>query len=109
MSEIIKKPWGSEEIIYNGKYVVKKLIMKAGNRCSYQSHNIKTETIIVTKGVLDIIGENSKTIIHPGESITILPNTKHRMEANVTDTSYIECSTTELNDIVRYEDDYGRI
>ena len=46
MNKIIKKPWGQEELIeLNNKYMMKKLTMHAGHRCSTQFHNIKKETI----------------------------------------------------------------
>ena len=64
MSKIIKnviidKPWGSEEIIYiSDKYCVKKLILHKGEMCSYQYHNIKTETITVLEGIMKLQIEN---------------------------------------------------
>lgn len=54
--EIIEKPWGREEVVeINDKYMVKKLTMWAGHRCSLQYHNIKKETIYVLSGLLKII------------------------------------------------------
>jgi D-lyxose ketol-isomerase len=43
----------------------------------------------------------------PGESIRLEPGTIHRMTALV-DTVVLEASTTELKDVVRLEDRYGR-
>mgnify|MGYP000078733492 CR=1 FL=1 len=38
--EIVEKPWGREEIVeVNERYMVKKLTMFAGHRCSLQYHN----------------------------------------------------------------------
>ena len=40
--KIIKKPWGKEEVIeINDKYMVKKLTMWKGHRCSLQYHQKK--------------------------------------------------------------------
>ena len=51
----IEKPWGYEELIEcNDRYVVKKLFMKKGHSCSIQYHELKTETIIVLNGTLNI-------------------------------------------------------
>ena len=37
--EIIDKPWGREELLeHNDRYVVKKLVMNAGHKCSIQYH-----------------------------------------------------------------------
>ena len=110
MSSIrINKPWGYEELVYNEKYVVKKLFMKNGCRCSLQYHNKKTETIIVLKGTLTVELEEKIIKLSEFESITILPLQKHRMSALNNDCLYLEASTTELDDVIRLEDDYKRI
>ena len=46
-------------------------------------------------------------IAQPSRSIRIPPFTKHRLEA-IEDTTFLEVSTPELEDVVRLEDDYGR-
>ena len=52
---LIKKPWGREELLEkNKKYMVKRLFMKKGHRCSLQYHNKKKETIFVLSGKLKI-------------------------------------------------------
>lgn len=110
----ILKPWGSEELIEcNDKYVVKKLFMKTGHSCSIQYHELKTETIIVLSGKLNIyigntIDNLSKKEYLSGETITIKPYTIHRMEA-IEDAIYIETSTNELWDVVRLKDNYNRV
>ena len=44
--KIIEKPWGKEEVIeINDNYMMKKLTMWKGHRCSLQLHNYKKETI----------------------------------------------------------------
>lgn len=105
----IDKPWGYEEILEtNDKYTMKKLLMKKGHQCSYQYHEQKMETILSLTGDLIIIFENGEVILKPGEVITIKPYEKHRMVARDEDALYLECSTSELEDVVRVEDDYGR-
>jgi mannose-6-phosphate isomerase len=105
MNIIIDKPWGSEEILHtDDKYTVKSLFMKKGHKCSLQYHKVKQETIIIIDGILKI----NDTIFSRGEYITIYPNNIHRMEG-MTDVIYLECSTSELDDVVRLEDRYGRV
>ena len=62
--KIIKKPWGSEEIIHTNKfYTVKKLIMNSNCRCSLQYHKKKIETIYVVDGPLFILhGKSLKNL-----------------------------------------------
>jgi GDP-L-fucose synthase len=107
--QIIEKPWGQEEILEtNPQYTVKRLLMKKGCQCSYQYHEKKRETIYCLKGRLYIIGEKTVKALLPGGSITIPPFEKHRMRAVEEDAVYLESSTSELDDVVRISDDYGR-
>jgi len=111
--QIIEKPWGREEVIeINDKYMLKKLTMLTGHRCSLQYHNFKKETIYVLSGVLKISQGTSQDALghklyHAGDSITILPGLIHRMEG-VEESSYLEASTPEMDDVVRLVDDYQR-
>jgi len=111
--KIIEKPWGNEEVIeINEKYMMKKLTMLKGHRCSLQFHNHKKETIYVLSGQLRIIlgpDQNNLTgkIYTAGDSITISPGTVHRMEG-AEDSVYLEASTPEMDDVVRLVDDYDR-
>lgn len=110
----IDKPWGYEELIEcNDKYVTKKLFMKKGNACSIQYHELKTETIIILSGKINIyIGDDINNLSVKeysfGETVTIKPYTIHRMEATE-DCLYIECSTNELWDVIRLQDNYNRV
>ena len=115
MSEfkIIEKPWGREEIIeINDKYMVKKLTLWAGHRCSLQYHNIKIETIYVLSGLLNISQGTSQDSLESkiycaGDTVTINPGLIHRMEG-VEDAVYLEASTPEMDDVIRLVDDYKR-
>ena len=103
-----EKPWGHEEWLHvNERYVVKRLFMKKGERCSLQFHRQKHESIYVLSGKLLItIGEDS-IVATGGDFFVITPNTIHRMEG-LEDSFYLEASTPELDDVVRVSDDYGR-
>lgn len=119
------KPWGSETLIeQNDQYVVKKLHMNKGCKCSLQYHILKKETIYVLSGQLKLhLGERlidrngdyidgytmlEPKIMNPGDTITIEPMRIHRMEG-IEASDYLETSTNELWDVVRLEDDYKRI
>jgi len=111
--KVIEKPWGREEVVeINDKYMVKRLTMWAGHRCSLQYHNFKMETIYVLSGVIKIVQGNSQDsledkLYRPGDTITIPPGLIHRMEG-VEDAVYLEASTPEMDDVVRLVDDYQR-
>ena len=110
----VEKPWGYEELVEcNEKYVVKKLFMKQGHSCSIQYHKLKKETIMILSGVLKIsTGSSLETLVDKlytvGDTITIEAYTVHRM-MSVEDCLYTETSTNELWDVVRLEDNYGRV
>ena len=111
--ELIEKPWGKEEVVeINERYMVKKLTMWKGERCSLQYHRVKQETIYVLSGRLRILTGPTKDdladhVYGPDTYITILPDMVHRMEA-VEDCVYLEASTPEMEDVVRLQDDYRR-
>jgi mannose-6-phosphate isomerase-like protein (cupin superfamily) len=110
----VDKPWGHEIhfALVDGKYCGKALHVTEGHALSLQYHEHKEETISVQSGRLffevgaDEDGLESFELL-PGESVHIRPGTRHRMTALV-DTVVLEASTTELDDVVRLEDRYGR-
>jgi mannose-6-phosphate isomerase len=108
-----EKPWGYE-LLYalTDKYAGKILSVKKGARLSLQYHRLKDESQYLFQGrvLLRIEASDGKMIerdFNPGQSVHIPPNTKHRITA-LEDTVLLEVSTTELKDVVRLEDDYGR-
>jgi mannose-6-phosphate isomerase-like protein (cupin superfamily) len=111
--QVIEKPWGKEEVIeINDRYMVKKLTMWKGHRCSLQYHNVKRETIYVLSGALRIYTGATQEALESrvyggGETITLSPGVVHRMEG-VEDSVYLEASTPEMEDVVRLVDDYQR-
>ena len=113
MQNFVDKPWGCEIIwARTDQYVGKMMYIKAGCRLSKQFHEVKTETMMVTKGLVRIYADfNDQGVVDktylPGEYIHIPAGTVHRLEA-IVDSCVIEVSTPELSDVVRLEDDYGR-
>ena len=109
MNKEIMKPWGFEEIIeQNDFYVVKRIIMLKNKRCSLQYHKQKVETIYVISGQILLTIDNHLEVLNTNDTMTILNNVPHRMKG-LKDSVYLEVSTNYLNDVVRIEDDYGRI
>lgn len=112
--QVIEKPWGKEEVIeINEHYMMKKLTMWADHRCSLQYHNMKRETIYVLSGKLRVYmgptpDKLDAHLFGPGDTITLRPGVVHRMEA-VEDSTYLEASTPEMDDVVRLIDDYKRV
>ena len=107
----VSKPWGHEEIwAETDRYAGKYLYIKAGHRLSRQYHVKKEETIRVLSGVLRLeVGHHGELIslLPPGEVFHVTPGTVHRFCATNEDVVLVEVSTTELDDVVRLEDDYS--
>jgi mannose-6-phosphate isomerase len=110
----VNKPWGYEMIwAENPKYIGKTLHIMAGSRLSLQYHKVKDETIMVLKGTLKLEygpskGDLREIEMNPGDTFHVPPGLLHRM-SGVTDVEIVEVSTSELNDVVRVADDFGRV
>ena len=108
-----EKPWGFELLwAHTPKYVGKLIFISKGHQLSLQYHKVKDESMYIYQGKAQIEIEDSNgqlvsIMAKPGFSIRISPHTKHRLAA-VEDTTLFEVSTSELEDIERLEDDYGR-
>jgi mannose-6-phosphate isomerase-like protein (cupin superfamily) len=110
---VVDKPWGNELIwAVTDRYVGKILHIKKGQQLSLQYHNKKDETVMVLSGRMELVhyhdGEEPKvTVLEPRQPFHITPLLRHRMIA-LEDCDVVEVSTTELDDVVRLEDSYGR-
>lgn len=111
---ITKKPWGYEELwAKTDRYAGKIIYINSGKRLSLQLHREKEETIRVLEGrLLLVCGDSEDSLqeimLNPGESMHISPGLIHRFCAPDGDVKLMEVSTTELDDVVRIQDDYGR-
>ncbi len=110
----VDKPWGHEEVfaLVDGKFCGKAIHVTQGHALSLQYHERKEETISVQSGRLRVeVGLDEAALeefeLAPGESIHLRPGVRHRVAALV-DTVMLEAATTELDDVVRLEDRYGR-
>jgi mannose-6-phosphate isomerase len=110
----VDKPWGYELIFaLTDAYVGKVLFVKAGESLSLQFHREKDESWLVQSGraklELGSVGDAmlKQEVVGAGTCFHFQPGTVHRLTA-LEDTTIIEVSTTQLDDIVRLEDRYGR-
>jgi mannose-6-phosphate isomerase-like protein (cupin superfamily) len=110
----VDKPWGHEEIfaLVDGKFCGKAIHVNDGHALSLQYHVEKEEVISVQSGALRVqVGlhedDLEEFVLEPGEAIHLRPLTRHRVTA-IGDTVMLEASTTQLQDVVRLEDRYGR-
>jgi mannose-6-phosphate isomerase len=110
----VDKPWGHEVIwALTDDYCGKILFVKAGESLSLQFHREKDESWLVHSGRAELeMAEPGKKlpgseVVGPGAAFRILPGTVHRVRA-LEDTTILEVSTPQLDDVVRLDDRYGR-
>jgi mannose-6-phosphate isomerase-like protein (cupin superfamily) len=113
--ERIEKPWGHELLwAHAEQYVGKLLFVRAGCSLSLQFHREKDESWYVQTGRAELqLGEVGQAVLQrevvgPGACFRFPPGTVHRVTA-IEDTTILEVSTPQLDDIVRLEDEYGRV
>ncbi|HLA23034.1 MAG TPA: hypothetical protein VJZ93_00680 [Candidatus Nanoarchaeia archaeon] len=121
-AKIVVKPWGREIWLnyrageevgeIEKRYVMKMLEINAGTRMSFQHHSNKREINYLLAGKVEAwyekdSGEIEKRIVEAGGLWEIIPPKKHRTIA-LEDSVIIECSTPEVDDVIRHEDDVGR-
>ena len=110
----IEKPWGHELLFaHTPKYAGKIIFVKKGHRLSLQYHEKKDESIYLFEGkaLINIEGRDGQlvqSVAQPGYYLRIPPLIKHRIAA-IEDTTLLEVSTPELEDVERLEDDYNRV
>ena len=109
----VYRPWGSyESIDHSDRYQVKRINVKPGARLSLQKHHHRSEHWIVVQGVALATRGEETIFLKEDESVYIPQGVIHRLEnPGKVLLSLIEVQTgTYLgeDDIVRFEDDYGR-
>lgn len=113
-SDFDRRPWGNYTVLDGADtYKVKRIEVLPGKRLSYQSHKRRAEHWYVVAGIAKVTLNGSVTLVKAGEAIDIGIGDAHRVEnpdANEL-LIFIEVQTGDYfgeDDIVRYEDDFGR-
>ena len=109
----VHRPWGSYDSIDQDEgFQVKRIKVKPGGRLSLQSHRHRAEHWIVVRGTARVTRDNDVFELHANQSTYIPLGAKHRLENPGTEVlELIEVQSGDYlgeDDIVRYEDVYGR-
>lgn len=107
------RPWGSYEGVDNGeRFQVKRIIVKPGATLSHQMHYHRAEHWVVVKGTALITQGDKTQLISENQSTYIPLGEKHRLENPGTiPLELIEVQSGSYlgeDDIVRFDDQYGR-
>ncbi len=109
----VYRPWGWYESLGEGeRFQVKRIMVNPGSKLSLQSHHHRSEHWVVVNGTALVTKGDEEIAIHENESIYLPVGTKHRLQnpgklplmvVEVQSGSYLG-----EDDIIRFEDTYGR-
>lgn len=109
----IYRPWGCYDAIDSGdRYQVNRIRVKPGGSLSLQVHHHRAEHWIVVKGTALVQKGDESLLLSENESTYIPVGTKHRLSnPGKIPLEIVEVQSgpyLEEDDVVRYEDSYGR-
>ena len=107
------RPWGSYTLLEKGdRYKIKRIEVNPGARLSFQMHYHRSEHWVVVSGTAKVRRGEEEFFVNPNESTYIPMETKHRLEnPGRIPLQIIEVQNGEYleeDDIVRFDDAYGR-
>ena len=110
----VQRPWGSYDSVDVGsRFQVKRIKVKPGARLSLQSHRQRAEHWIVVSGTARVTRNDEVFDLQADQSTYIPLGAKHRLENPGTQVlELIEVQSGDYlgeDDIVRYDDVYGRV
>jgi mannose-1-phosphate guanylyltransferase/mannose-6-phosphate isomerase len=109
----VYRPWGNYESIDTGsRYQVKRITVNPGAALSLQMHHHRAEHWVVVKGTAHVTRGDEQYLVTENESTYIPLGVKHRLEnRGAIPLEIIEVQSGSYlgeDDIVRFEDVYGR-
>lgn len=109
----VLRPWGAYEGIANAdRFQVKRIVVKPGEKLSLQMHHHRAEHWVVVRGTARVYKGEESFLLSEDQSTYIPLGTVHRLEnPGVIPLELIEVQTGAYlgeDDIVRFEDTYGR-
>lgn len=109
----VHRPWGTYTVLEEGpRFKIKRIEVKPGASLSLQMHHHRSEHWIVVSGMAKVVNGDKEFFVAINESTYIPAGHKHRLEnPGVVDLVMIEVQSGEYlgeDDIVRFEDIYGR-
>lgn len=109
----VTRPWGTYTVLEEGdRYKIKRIEVKPGASLSLQMHHHRSEHWIVVRGAARVVNGDQELLINTNESTYIPAGHRHRLEnPGVIDLVMIEVQSGEYlgeDDIVRFQDNYGR-
>jgi len=112
--DLVYRPWGSyESLVIADGYQVKHIVVKPGESLSLQMHHHRAEHWTVVQGEAKVTRDDEILVLKVNESVFLPLGCKHRLEnPGSENVEIIEVQVGDYlgeDDIVRFEDSYGRI
>jgi mannose-1-phosphate guanylyltransferase len=109
----VARPWGTYTVLQEGpRFKIKRIEVRPGHTLSLQMHHHRSEHWIVVSGTAKVTCDERAFLVAANESTYIPIGTRHRLEnPGVVDLVMIEVQCGDYlgeDDIVRFEDRYGR-
>ncbi|MFZ3017915.1 MAG: mannose-1-phosphate guanylyltransferase/mannose-6-phosphate isomerase [Gallionella sp.] len=109
----VHRPWGAYTVLEEGPHFkIKRIEVKPGASLSLQMHHHRSEHWIVVSGMARVVNGQQELFVNTNESTYIPAGHKHRLEnPGLLDLVMIEVQSGAYlgeDDIVRFEDVYGR-
>jgi mannose-1-phosphate guanylyltransferase/mannose-6-phosphate isomerase len=109
----VHRPWGSYTVLEEmGIYKIKRVTVKPGQKLSLQLHHHRSEHWVVVSGTAEIELNGEIKLLRQGESTFVRSGMRHRLKnPGIIPLEVIEVQLGEYlkeDDIVRFNDDYGR-
>lgn len=109
----VSRPWGNYTTLEEGeRFKIKRIVVKPGASLSLQMHHHRSEHWVVVTGIAKVTNGEQMLMLNSNESTFIPAGHKHRLEnPGVIDLVIIEVQSGDYvgeDDIVRFEDHYGR-
>ncbi|OJY09428.1 MAG: mannose-1-phosphate guanylyltransferase/mannose-6-phosphate isomerase, partial [Legionella sp. 40-6] len=110
----VYRPWGSYTILQESeRFKIKRIEVKPGASLSLQMHHHRSEHWIIVSGMAKVVNGEREFFVGVNESTYIPAGCKHRLEnPGVLDLVMIEVQSGDYlgeDDIVRFQDNYGRV
>jgi len=107
------RPWGNYRVLEEeNTYKIKHITVGIGKKISYQLHHHRSEHWIVVSGMAKVTIDDEIRYVAAGESLYIKSGQKHRLEnPGKISLELIEVQMgvyLEEDDIIRFDDEYGR-
>jgi mannose-1-phosphate guanylyltransferase len=107
------RPWGSYTVLEEDPaYKIKRIEVKPGAALSLQMHHHRNEHWIVVSGMAKVVNGEREFFVNTNESTYIPAGHRHRLEnPGLLNLVMIEVQSGQYlgeDDIVRFEDHYGR-